>query len=145
MTFQDVTAHLAAFVDSALPEGNPLRGNLFPALADPKEGGNTWGVVEVQGTGRDLVPGNFTMQADGRLYAQLVPTEGQWSAAEVQRFFDEAAAALVAGIDALLLPANAQQEKWWVLGCQLTGGGEIKAERAVGYVLEIPFLLTVQF
>lgn len=145
MTFQDVTAHLAAFVDAALPAGNPLRGNLSAVLADPKEGGNTWGVVEAQGTGRDLVPGNFTMQTDARLYAQLVPTEGQWTAAEVQRFFDEAAAALVAGIDALLLPVNAQQETWWVLGCQLTGGGEIKAERAVGYVLEIPFLLTVQF
>jgi hypothetical protein len=145
MTFQEITARLASFVDDRLPAGNPLRGNLTAVMADPKEGGNTWGVLEATGSGRDLIPGNYTMQTDARLYAQIVPTEGQWSALQLEAFFEETAQALVSGIDELMLPSNAAGDRWLVLGCQCTGGGEIKAERSIGYTLEIPFLLTVQF
>ena len=145
MTFQEITARLASFVDDRLPVGNPLRGNLTAVMADPKEGGNTWGVLEATGSGRDLIPGNLTMQTDARLYAQIVPTEGAWSAQQLEAFFEETAQALVDGIDELMLPANAAGTSWLVLGCQFTGGGEIKAERSIGYTLEIPFLLTVQF
>lgn len=145
MTFQEITARLASFVDDRLPVGNPLRGNLSAVMADPKDGGNTWGVLEATGSGRDLVPGNFTMQTDARLYAQIVPTEGAWNSQQLEDFFEETAQALVDGIDELLMPVNAAGDRWLVLGCQITGGGEIKAERAVGYTLEIPFLLTVQF
>lgn len=145
MTFQEITARLASFVDDRLPVGNPLRGNLTAVMADPKEGGNTWGVLEATGSGRDLIPGNLTMQTDARLYAQIVPTEGAWSAQQLEVFFEETAQALVDGLDELMLPANAAGTSWLVLGCQFTGGGEIKAERSIGYTLEIPFLLTVQF
>ena len=134
MTFQEITARLASFVDDRLPVGNPLRGNLTAVMADPKEGGNTWGVLEATGSGRDLI-----------LYAQIVPTEGAWNAQQLEAFFEETAQALVDGLDELMQPANSAGDRWLVLGCQFTGGGEIKAERSIGYTLEIPFLLTVQF
>lgn len=146
MNFEKITALVAAQLGAALPEENPWRGNVTAAVADPKETGSaTFAVVEVTGGVRDLIPGNYTMQAECRIFGQLVPTEGGWSAEDCRTFADQLSAALVASVDELMTPAPDAEQDWLVLGVHPTGPATMEAQRGVGYVAEVPFTLTVQF
>ena len=146
MNFESIVALIAQVVDEQLPEGNPWKGNVTGTVAEPKESLNTWSVVHCVGEPRELVAGNATMQVECRVYGQLVPTEGEWSAAEVVSFADELSAALVAGADELIFPMpRGTTEQWVVLGVQPHGAARMQADKEVGYVVSQPFLLTVQF
>lgn len=146
MNFEPLMHLLAELVNAALPDTSPWRGKVYPTVADPKEDGtNTFAVVHVSGGVRELVAGNYTMAADCRLYGQLVPTEGGWSAAEVRAFADELSRALVVAADELLTPAPDTAATWVVLGVHLTGAATMEAERGIGYAVELPFQLSVQF
>lgn len=151
MNFEEITAIIAEWVNDYLPADNPWKGNVTANVADPKDtynaegSGNTWAVVQVNGGAREIVPGNATMQADCRVYAQVVPTEGGWTAADITRFANELGGALVRAADELMVPVNEAATDWVILGVHVNGGATMSAERGVGYSVEQPFLLTVQF
>lgn len=145
MNFEPVLQKIAECTDVRLPAGNPWKGCITATVADPKESPNTWACVHLQGEPRELVAGNATMQAECRLYAQIVPTEGPWSAAQMVDFADELTAALQEAAWSMRLPDATSADRWLVLGFHLTGGVTMSAEKAVGYTAEQTFLLTVQF
>lgn len=145
MTFSDILSRLATLVDDRLPAAHPLCGRVWGVVADPKQGQHTWAVIEATGSPRDIVPGNFTMQTDGRLWAIFFPPEGQWSAAEVEAYMEEAALALVGACSALCTQPHREGETFLVLDCFLTGAGTTSAKQEGGFVVEVPFSLTVQF
>ena len=145
MNIEPVLERVAARVDAHLPEGSPWKGNLTSTVADPKEGPNTWAVVHAAGEPRELVAGNDTVQATCRVYAQIVPTEGTWSAEQVVQFADDLADALRAAQADMRTAEHACSARWLVLGLHISGGAVMRADAAVGYVITLPFLLSVQF
>ena len=145
MTFSDILKRLAILVDDRLPAVHPLRGRIWGVVADPKQGQHTWSVLEPVGSARDLVPGNFTFQTDARLWAIFFPPEGNWSAADVEAYMEEAALALVGASSALCTQPHREGENFLVLDCFLTGAGTTSANQEGGFVVEVPFSLTAQF
>lgn len=145
MNVEPVLERVAERIDAHLPEGNPWKGNLTATVEDPKEGPNTWAVVHAVGEPRELVAGNGTMQASCTVYAQVVPTEGLWSAQQAVQFADELADALRATAEDMRTAEHAAAERWLVLGLHISGGGTMRADEGVGWVCSLPFLLSVQF
>jgi hypothetical protein len=145
MNFEPILKIIADAVNGRLSEVNPWKNRVWTTVEDPKEGGNTWAVVELQSEPREIVVGNATMQAAGRLYAQIVPTEGDWSADIIMEYADALSDALCTVVDEWILPSPSESGSFVVLGLNLTGAVRMRADREVGYTVEQPFLLTVQF
>lgn len=145
MNIEPVLATVAARIREHLPEDNPWKDCLTATVEDPKEGPNTWAVLHAVGEPRELVAGNNTVQATCRLYAQIVPTEGAWSAEQMVQYAAEMADAIALARDDMKLAMYACSARWVVLGLHLAGGGVMRAEEAVGYVFQQSLLLSVQF
>lgn len=142
MNIEPILEHMAAELSAALPQGNPWRGRVYATVAEPKDGMATWGTLYCTGEPREIVAGNATMQAECKLYAQLLPSEGPWSAVQVRRFAWELCER--AHIYLRSLRGLSVDVTCLVLGAHPTPGAML-AERAVGYTVEMPFTLTVQF
>ena len=144
MTFDPILKKTAELVEHYLPEGHPLQGRVTPALADAKDlPGNTWAVVELVGTPRDLVEGNFTMQATARVAAQIVPTEGGWSAESLRAFGLQLWLTVSRAVEELSKEPTG--EHWQLLQARVTTPCVSEPVRAVGYEMEVGLQLTVQF
>ena len=142
MNIEPILERMAAELSAALPQGNPWRGRIYATVAEPKDGLATWGVVYCTGEPREIVAGNATMQAECKLYAQLLPAEGPWSAVQVRRY----AVQLCEVAHAYLRSVQGMRGEvaYLVLGAHPSPGA-MQAEAAVGYTVELPFTLTVQF
>lgn len=144
MNLEKVLAAVAARIDAHLPAGNPWQGRLTSTVEDPKpDTENTWACVHATGSPVEIVEGNATYRAGCRVYAQVVPTEGEWSAAQLVQFADELADALRYARADLWPPAHG--EDYVVLGLHTTDPAVMRAEPGVGYVALLPFTLSVQF
>lgn len=150
MTNENVLQQLAALLRPRLSSGNPLASALYVTVADAKsaEATRTCAVLQTSySSARELIPGNYTWQYPCRLYARFYPPQGNWSAEQMLGWMNETALALVASLSALGAdPLPQQKERGFVvLDAVCTGGVSWQAEADVGYIGEIPFLLTVQF
>ena len=143
MTFEPILLKLSELVEKHLPADSPWRGRVTPNVADPKDlPGNTWCVVELSGPARELILGNFTMQASARMVAVLVPPEGPWPADEVRAHLAamwQACSAAVEDLRAVAFPTCL------LLDVRVGAPVEVQTERAVGYVGEVEIPLVVQF
>lgn len=150
MTNEHVLQELAGLMRPRLSAGNPLAAALYVTVADAKEAEATRTCAVLQtgySSARELIPGNYTWQYPCRLYARFYPPQGDWKAEQMLGWMNEAALALVAALGALgAAPVQEQKERGFVvLDAVCTGGVSWRAEADVGYVGEVPFMVTVQF